>query len=188
MISLVSLPLGVPCRCPSQAVIVWCRGQSPDTVAHRLPFQQNVTEVVVGGASSQPFQVVAGVPQGSIVGPTLFLVYINDAADVVPDSVYPATYSDDTTNFFTLSSAESSATECEKFQMGVNNPAPWGATWKIQFEPSKSQAMVISRHRNHCSIPTADGQLQWPHCRLFGALYSRSKLLVPMYFAISSCP
>ena len=33
---------GVPCRCPSQTVIVWCRGQSPQ-VAHRLPFQKNAT-------------------------------------------------------------------------------------------------------------------------------------------------
>ena len=96
--------------------------------------------------------VAAGVPQGSILCPTLFLVYVNDAADVLPDSVYPATYADDTTLYSTLSSVESSVTECQKFQMGVNNLAHWGATWKIQFEPSKSQAMVISRHKNDWAI------------------------------------
>ena len=110
-------------------------------------------QVVVGGATSQPFPVAAGVPQGSILGPTLFLVYVNDAADVLPDSVYPATYADDTTLYSTLSSVEACATECQNFQMGVNNLAHWGATWKIQFEPSKSQAMVISRHKNDWAIP-----------------------------------
>ena len=79
--------------------------------------------VVVGGATSQPFPVAAGVPQGSILGPTLLLVYVNHAADVLPDSVYPATYADDTKLYSTLSSVESSATECQKFQMGVNNLA-----------------------------------------------------------------
>ena len=100
-----------------------------------------------------PFPVAAGVPQGSILSPTLFLVNVNDAADVLPDSVYPATYADDTTLYSTLSSVEACATECQKFQMSVNNLAHWGATWKIQFEPSKSQAMVISRHKNDWAIP-----------------------------------
>ena len=114
-------------------------------------------QVVVGGATSQPFPVSAGVPQRSILGPTLFFVYVNDAADVLPDSVYPATYGDDTplysTLYSTLSSVESSATECQKFQMGVNNLPQLGATWKMKFEPSKSQAMVISRHKNDWAIP-----------------------------------
>ena len=112
-------------------------------------------QVVVGGATSQPFPVAARVPygQGSILSPTLFLVYVNDAADVLPDSVYPATYADDTTLYSTLSAIESSATECQKFQMVVNNLAHWGATWKIQCEPSKSQAMVVSRQKNDWAIP-----------------------------------
>ena len=108
-------------------------------------------QVVVGGATSQPFPVAAGVPmEASSAQP---FSYVNDAADVLPDSVYPATYADDTTLYSTLASVESSATECQKFQMGVNNLAHWGATWKIQFEPSKSQAMVISRHKNYWAIP-----------------------------------
>ena len=110
-------------------------------------------QVVVGGATSQPFPIAAGVPQGSNLGPTLFLLYVNDAADVLPDGVSPATYADDTTLYSTMSSMETATTTCQTFQTGVNKLAQWGATWRIQFEPSKSQAMTISRHRVDWPIP-----------------------------------
>ena len=51
--------------------------------------------VVVDGKSSQEYSVNAGVPQGSILGPTLFLLYINDLSDDVICNI--AIYADDTT-------------------------------------------------------------------------------------------
>ena len=51
--------------------------------------------VVLNGKSSQEYAVNAGVPQGSILGPTLFLLYINDLPDDVICDI--AIYADDTT-------------------------------------------------------------------------------------------
>ena len=51
--------------------------------------------VVLGGKSSQEHPINAGVPQGSILGPTLFLLYINDLPDDVVCNI--TIYADDTT-------------------------------------------------------------------------------------------
>ena len=53
--------------------------------------------VVVVGKSSQEYPVIAGVPQGSILAPTLFLLYINKLSDDVICDI--AIYADDTTLF-----------------------------------------------------------------------------------------
>ena len=99
------------------------------------------------GATSAPFPVSAGVPQGSILGPTLFLVYANDAADVLPEGVTPATYADDTTLYCIIRLSATAESQCLAFQTGVDNLATWGAKWRVQFEPAKSQALTITRHR-----------------------------------------
>ena len=58
-------------------------------------FSNRWLRVVLNGKSSQEYPVNAGVPQGPILAPTLFLLYINDLSDDVICNI--AIYVDDTT-------------------------------------------------------------------------------------------
>ena len=62
--------------------------------------------VVVGGQISLPHGITAGVPQGSLLGPTLFLLYIYDAEDHLPQGVDLAAYVDDTALFQCMTAME----------------------------------------------------------------------------------
>ena len=46
-----------------------------------------------------------------------------------------------------IRSSATAESQCLAFQTGVDNLATWGAKWRVQFEPAKSQALTITRHR-----------------------------------------
>ena len=61
-------------------------------------------KVVIEGYSSQPTIVQAGVPQGSVLGPFFFLLYVNDVADIVTNAV--RLFADDTSLFVIVYTTE----------------------------------------------------------------------------------
>ena len=72
---------------------IWIFGQIFDLISSF--FSNRWLQVVLDGKSSQKYPVNGGVPQGSILGPTLFLLDINDLPDDVICDI--AIYADDTT-------------------------------------------------------------------------------------------
>ena len=81
--------------------------------------------VVLDGKSSQEYPVNAGVPQGSILGPTLFLLYSNDLPD---DVVCNAIYADDTTLYSKYDQASDLWQQLE-LESDLGDTGDWGRMW-----------------------------------------------------------
>ena len=64
---------------------------------NRLNFSGTVQRVLLNGQTSKWSQIKAGVPQGSVLGPLLFLVYINDLPEGLTSNV--KLFADDTSIF-----------------------------------------------------------------------------------------
>ena len=100
--------------------------------------------VVLCGQSSNWLNVNAGVPQGSVLGPLLFLIYIND----LPDNLVSVTklFADDTSIFSTVGNVNKSSTELNLDLQKINK---WAFEWKMAFnpDPNKQATEVIFSHK-----------------------------------------
>ena len=61
-----------------------------------------------------------GLPEGSILGPILFLFYVNDLEDHLPPGVELAVYADDTTIYTILKTRDSADASCANLQAAVD--------------------------------------------------------------------
>ena len=109
--------------------------------------------MVLEGKSSQEYPVNAGVLQGSILGPTLFLLYINDLPDDVICNI--AIYADDTTLYSKCDQAcdlwqqVESASEIES---DLGDTVDWGKKWLVDFNARKTQLVSFDQSNNTGSI------------------------------------
>ena len=95
-------------------------------------------QVVLDGKSSQEYPVNAGVPQGSILGPTLFLLYINDLPDDVACDI--AIYADDATLYSKCDQASDLYQQLElasELESDLRDTADWGRKCLVDFSAGK---------------------------------------------------
>ena len=114
--------------------------------------------VVLDGKSSQQYPVNAGVPQGSILGPTLFLLYINDLPDDVICDI--GIYADDTTLNSRCDRASDLWQQLElasELESDLRETVDWGKKWLVDFNAGKTQLVLFDRSNNNGSIDVKMG-------------------------------
>ena len=110
-------------------------------------------KVVLDEKSSQEYPVNAGVPQGFVLGPTLFLLYINDLPDDVICDI--AIYGDDTTLYSKCDRASDLWQQLElasELESDLRDTVDWGKKWLVDFNAGKTQLVSFDRSNNNGSI------------------------------------
>jgi len=95
--------------------------------------------VNINGNSSGYCDVVSGVPQGSILGPLLFVIYINDVPDNVKSSCY--LFADDTKLYNVIRSED----DQKQLQSDIFALCKWSSEWMLRFNVQKCKVLNIGQ-------------------------------------------
>ena len=94
--------------------------------------------MVVDNATSDIASVTSGVPQGTVLGLTLFLIYINDIADNITSNI--RLFADDCVLYRTINSTSDNIT----LQEDLNKLVHWSTIWQKDFNVKKCATMHFS--------------------------------------------
>ena len=125
--------------------------------------------VVINGQTSSWLDIRSGVPQGSVLGPLLFVLYIdgltNSTLKIFADDV-------------TLYKVVADASDCHVLQEDLTRIFGWTVAWQVQWNPGKCEVLNISNKRAPIQFDYSIGRgiIQWkPFVRYLG-IHVNSKL------------
>jgi exonuclease III len=98
--------------------------------------------VTLNGASSDWLSVTSGVPQGSILGPLLFILYINDLPNCLSENTLCAIFADDTKIFRQITSHQ----DLTILQRDINKVSAWSKDWGLTFNQKKCTILSLKRN------------------------------------------
>ena len=99
-------------------------------------------EVVIDGTKSTPSPVSSGVPQGTVLGPLLFLAYINDMPEGIQSTV--KLFADDSLLYRKISSKR----DCVELQQDLDRLQEWEKKWQMAFNAEKCEVLCISNKKH----------------------------------------
>ena len=129
--------------------------------------------VVVDGAMSQSSPVTSGVPQGSVVGPVLFLLYINDIGLNTTSSL--KLFADDCLLYRVIKSQD----DVRMFQQELDRLNYWATKWQMAFNVSKCHVMRITNARKYViggDYLMGSESLQWTDAENYLGITFNNKL------------
>ncbi|KAI8512059.1 hypothetical protein Bbelb_111590 [Branchiostoma belcheri] len=104
--------------------------------------------VVLDGERSDPVPVTSGVPQGTVLGPILFLAYINDLPKYAAHAKVRL-FADDCILQMSIKEED----DCKRLQHDIDSICSWEKEWLMAFNPSKCEVMTVPSSRNPITFP-----------------------------------
>ena len=101
-------------------------------------------QVVLNGKFSRLQDVLSGVPQGSVLGLILFLIFVNDIDTVV--STHIQKFADDCKVYRSVPTAE----DIDILQQDINNLCQWSKDWQMLFNVKKCKVLHIGHNNAYC--------------------------------------
>lgn len=99
--------------------------------------------VVINGKESSWCKVNSGVPQGSVLGPILFIIYINDIDEGIECKI--SKFADDTKIMNKVTSTEN----YQKLQNDINTLVDWADKWQMEFNIEKCKVLHVGSNNVH---------------------------------------
>jgi len=135
--------------------------------------------VSIAGACSKACTDINGVPQGSVLGPALFSVYVNNLCDLIPSGVTVKLFADDAKLYSVF--CDSFTSDC--LQSCLTAISDWSDHWQLKLSPTKCPMLHVcpARRRNennsfvyhigNTALPSVDyindlGVIMTPNCYL----------------------
>ena len=97
-------------------------------------------KVSINNSDSNWKEVSSGIPQGSVIGPILFVIYINDLPEIVKSRVY--LFADDTKIFNIIQDQK----DRETLQEDLNKLNEWSEKWLLKFHPDKCKYLHLGKN------------------------------------------
>ena len=126
-------------------------GRTAEWIEHWLSDRRQ--RVVINGECSSWAPVRSGVPQGSVLGPLLFLIYINDLDTGLVSKI--SKFADDTK----LGANAASPTAVEDLQQDLDKIGEWSEAWQMPFNTDKCTVMHIGRTNRSANYSLLGSQI-----------------------------
>ena len=111
--------------------------------------------VGINGTYSDWQDVLSGIPQGSVLGPLLFVIYINDLPEILSEGTEAFLFADDTKIFRRILGIE----DCHAIQSDLNRLLDWSQKWLLMFHPDKCKVLELGGRQDRNYKYTMDGTL-----------------------------
>ena len=123
-------------------LLMWIKNFLSDRTQH----------VKINGAKSSERKVTSGVPQGSVLGPMLFIYFINDLPEVT--TVTTKIFADDTKAYTAIKNDQDQA----NLQTTIDNMYRWTVQWQLKFNETKCKILHLGDNNQKRKYYIGEGQ------------------------------